>query len=422
MRVTFCAQDDVNYVNGPNVWLRRLLPELASQGIQCRVLFTASSDPKLCPTITALREDGVNCEGLYGFHCTEERVKWILRMVKEDPADVFVPNLMIPGYYAGRWLRKAGIPTVGVLHSDDSFHRGILSEFVFGKLKYRLSSLVCVSRYLAEQISSMRLDDVLTARIPYGVPIPRLRSERSTEGFKIAYVGRLVEQQKRISDVVLAFCRMTREIPGSEALIFGDGEGRINAERVLHEKGKDLPVYLLGRVESTEIQNYLLRCHAIAMLSDYEGLPIALMEAMACGVVPICLRTRSGIPELVEDGVTGLIVDDRKDGVLAAAHRLSSDLQLWERLSRAARARIEAEYSVRECGKRWGELLLGLRSRFVRPSLRLPRYVSLPSVNPSLAREDFRRPSVFRRVIQKSRHLGNRISRKLQPVRGGLAS
>jgi hypothetical protein len=78
-------------------------------------------------------------------HFTERHVQWILDRVVEDPPDVFVPNLMVPAFYAGRWVRQAGIPTVGVLHSDDCFHRGIVSEFVCGSNAYRLSALVCVS-------------------------------------------------------------------------------------------------------------------------------------------------------------------------------------------------------------------------------------------------------------------------------------
>ena len=96
--------------------------------------------------------------------------------------------------------------------------------------------------------------------------------------------------------------------------------------------------------------------HVLVLLSDFEGLPIALMEGMACGLVPVCFKMRSGIPELVEDGVTGLLVSDRGDEFVRAIARLHNDRNLWERLSLSARSRIAADYSLNACAEKWMDL------------------------------------------------------------------
>ncbi len=124
---------------------------------------------------------------------------------------------------------------------------------------------------------------------------------------------------------------------------------------------------------------------------------------MACGVVPICLRMRSGVPELIEDGVTGLLVRDREGDFVAAVRRLREEPGLWERLSRAARAKIEAEYSNEACAALWESFLRELHST-TRPnrSLRIPYRVTLPSIHPALAREDHRRPPLYRVFLRDS--------------------
>ena len=100
---------------------------------------------------SSLRRQGIIRKEIYRPQYTEQRVRWVVDRLAEDPPDVFVPNLMVPAYYAGRWVREVGIPTIGVLHSDDPFHRGLLSEFVFGAGAYQLSALVCVSKFLEQR-------------------------------------------------------------------------------------------------------------------------------------------------------------------------------------------------------------------------------------------------------------------------------
>src|SRR5262249_61475589 len=72
----------------------------------------------------------------------------------------------------------------------------------------------------------------------------------------------------------------------------------------------------------------LFRSHTVVLLSDWEGLGLVLVEGMACGVVPIGLRRpHSGAAEVIEDRVTGLLVDDRDDAFVARSEEHTSELQ-----------------------------------------------------------------------------------------------
>ena len=416
MKVTFCTREYDDLSGGQNTWLCHFLPDLHRRGIESRVLcFTLPHEEEL-PTVRSLRQAGINCttssdeEKRY----TEQRVRWLLEQLAENPPDVFVSNMVVPAaYYAGRWLREAGIPTVGICHvgADHFLYPGLLDEFVLGRAAYQVSAFVCVSKYLEQAVLNRRPEGILVRRIPCGVPIPKDVAKKPNGRLRLAYVGRLAEEAKRISEVTHALCRAVREVPGTEALIYGDGPDRRVVEQILREEGDGLRVHLVGRVENDDVSKYLLKCHAGVLLSDWEGLGLALLEEMACGLVPIGLRhARGGASELIEDGVTGLLVDDRGDGFVAAVRRLREDPALWERLARSARAQVEAEYGEERCAGRWQELLRELVNDCAsRKRLRIPLRLDLPPVHPALAVFDERVIRPHQRLIRRAQRFVSRV-------------
>jgi glycosyltransferase involved in cell wall biosynthesis len=245
MKVTFAAYDKPDNVGGPPAWLQRLLPALQMRGIEVRCLFFLHWGES-GPSVEFLRGRGFDCPAILAPATTEERIRWILERLRENPPDIFVPNLVVAAYLAGRWIRQAGIPTVGILHSDDAFYRGMQDQFVFGRPVDRLTVVVGVSLELERQVMARKPETTRVARIGYGVPVPEMTVRRQPAGLRLAYVGRLAEEQKRISEVARALCRVTREVLGTTAVIFGDGPDRVAVERILASEGDGLPVRLGG--------------------------------------------------------------------------------------------------------------------------------------------------------------------------------
>jgi glycosyltransferase involved in cell wall biosynthesis len=208
-------------------------------------------------------------------------------------------------------------------------------------------------------------------------------------------VGRLAEEQKRISEVARAFCRVTQQLEGVEAIIYGDGPDRQNVVDILENEGASAKVTLAGSIPSDQIQQRLIeQCDTVVLLSDYEGLPISLLEAMTCGLVPVCLKIRSGIPELIDHGVTGMLVDDREQSFTAAIQRLRDDDALWHRQSEAARERVIDANSLDATASLWVELFNCLQKEAEpRKRVAIPNTLDLPPVNPGFMYEDVRRPS-----------------------------
>ncbi len=415
MQVTFCAYDEPNSVGGPMVWLERLLPALRESGIESRCLFlTHHGDSGPC--LEKLRANGFACEQVRCHPSSADRVRWILEQIRQQPPDVFVANLVVAAYFAGRWIRAAGIPTLGVLHSDDAFYRGIQDEFVFGAKRFRVSAVACVSAELTRQVNARNPQDVLVRHIPYGVPVSGVRGQRLPGPLRLVYVGRLVEKQKRISDVTRALCRVTSKVDGTEARLYGDGPDREAVQTILAGQHVTVPVRLMGRVEPDAMYATLQQSHVMVLLSDYEGLPIALLEAMACGVVPVCLKMRSGIPELVEDGVTGLVVDNREAAFDHAIFRLQTEPGLWERLSNAAREHIESRYGHAVSVHKWTELLHHLNGQTQPKSRKLmPAKLQLPHQHPALIAADPRPVVISRpqRLYRQGRMFAGRLRQRV---------
>lgn len=137
------------------------------------------------------------------------------------------------------------------------------------------------------------------------------------------------------------------------AVLVGDGELRRPLEARIAREGLGDRVELRGALPHEAIPEVLATSTAMVLPSvtsrdgQMEGIPVALMEAMAAGV-PVVATRLSGIPELVHDGRTGLLVPERDPEALAAAlERLAADPALGARLAQAARQTVRDEFDRR---------------------------------------------------------------------------
>jgi colanic acid/amylovoran biosynthesis glycosyltransferase len=324
MKVAFATYDAPQDVGGVSTWMQRTLPLLQMAGIEVDVHVMALNG-KPGVNCAHFRKHGIGVRWIPWQVHLPSAVRSFLNFLEKSQPDVYVPNCIVPAYFAAGYARRSGIPTVGVLHSDDSFHWGLVDEFIKGHPEFCLSAVVPISRFLESEVSSTAsLFGVTVCRIGYGVPIPAKSAQPPNSVFRLIYIGRLVEEQKRVSDVATAVCAAAQRIPNLEAWVVGEGSARNAVENIIREKGNGR-VRLLGRVDNANIYDVLGQCHGLVLLSDYEGLPVSMLEAMAAGVVPICLDMRSGVQEAVQHGVNGLIVKDRTEDFFAEREQKRED-------------------------------------------------------------------------------------------------
>jgi colanic acid/amylovoran biosynthesis glycosyltransferase len=179
---------------------------------------------------------------------------------------------------------------------------------------------------------------------------------------RLLIVSRLAEK-KGISYAMTALQRALERVPELKLRIVGDGEEREKLEALRHELGLEQHVLFLGAMDNAVLRNEMLGCHIYLQPSitaqdgDQEGIPVALMEALACGRPAIASR-HSGIPELILDGRTGLLVEERDaEGLAAAIVRMVDNPDLARSIARAGRAWVEREFNLHTQATRFTRLL-----------------------------------------------------------------
>jgi colanic acid/amylovoran biosynthesis glycosyltransferase len=152
-------------------------------------------------------------------------------------------------------------------------------------------------------------------------------------------------------DVLLDACALLRARGVRvQVLLAGEGELRRHLEARIAREGLGDAVQLLGAVPHQRVPDLLAKATAMVLPSvrardgQMEGIPVALMEAMAAGV-PVISTRLSGVPELVEDGETGLLVAERDAPALAdAMARLAAEPDVGRRLAEAARRTVRERF------------------------------------------------------------------------------
>jgi glycosyltransferase involved in cell wall biosynthesis len=276
----------------------------------------------------------------------------------------------------------SGVPFAFKMHANDVFVRVAL----FRQKMAKAAAVLSISDYNVQYIRT-NYPDVDSTRIEKhtcGIPLSRYQlgtMKGSGSVPLIVSVGRLVPM-KGLRFLVEASRRLLDRGFNHQVVIFGDGPQR----SALMELAKNLrvgeAVKFAGYASPAEVQAALSRATAFALPAIWDpvghtqdGIPVAIMEAMAVGV-PVVSTTISGIPELIENGKSGFLVPPGDSAALATAIAgiCSLDPAEREQLVREARRRIEESHDgdvladsfieiVRRCDRSSPETDGGSRSR-----------------------------------------------------------
>lgn len=253
----------------------------------------------------------------------------------------------------------------------------------------RAERVIVPSRYLRGIVRGWGVENVAVipnAVTPGADPAPALPA---WPGRTLITVCRLVPWKG-----VDALIRLLPRLPGTRLVIAGDGAERANLEALAQSAGVAERVLFLGEVPQRQVAGYLKQADAFVLNSTYEGLPHAVLEAIAARV-PVIATDAGGTGEVVENDVTGLLVPAGDSAALEAAiERLWSDAALGARLAGGAagaprdfdamvgatEAALRGELSVLSLGSTRG-LWEGAQDEDVRRMMRyaehLERYVIL---------------------------------------------
>lgn len=235
------------------------------------------------------------------------RLRWpvMIRYLEEHAPCIYLPNYDFSyGCVSPRLSARVGI--VGVLHGDGAQYYEQVT-----RLGEYWDAIVAVSRAIAERTAA--LDAALVPRlatIPHGIEIPPRLPEKGDDGasLRVVYAGRLTQYEKRALDLPqIALTLAERQIP-VELIILGSGEEQQQVLEACVPLLLQGGVKFLGTLSNEHTLKVFEQSDAFILTSEVEGLPISLLEAMSRGCVPVVTDIRSGIPELVQDGLNGFRV------------------------------------------------------------------------------------------------------------------
>jgi glycosyltransferase involved in cell wall biosynthesis len=249
--------------------------------------------------------------------------------------------------------RLAGVTYSFTAHAKDIFHSEVDADDLRRKLA-DADSVVTVSRYNLEHLRATFGADAARVRLVYnGLDLDEFGySEPLDRPPVIAAVGRLVEK-KGFDDLLTAVAQLRAEGRQVRLDLVGTGllEDALAAQ--VAELGLEDVVTLHGALPQDEVRRivrgaavFAAPC-VVAEDGNRDGLPTVVLEAMALGT-PCVATPVTGIPEVITDGVTGLLVPERDPAALAAAlARVLDHPELAGSLTKAARSLIEAEFNTR---------------------------------------------------------------------------
>jgi glycosyltransferase involved in cell wall biosynthesis len=333
-------------IGGPATHGPELAAHLAGQGHVVQVVTMASAPPteRPCEVITVPR--GQPFPLRYGR--LTARAAQIART-----ADVVYASATYAAAAAASLLSRR--PLVVKLVSDPAYERarryrlfdGTLEEFQtagsapVGALRRartavlrRARWLIVPSRYLADLALEWGLEPERVVVVPN--PAPALSVEPAAERRGLVFAGRLT-RQKALGTALEALAR----VPGADLLVLGDGPDRPRLERHAAELGLNGRVQFAGSVPRAEVLSALASAQALVLSSDWENFPHTAVEALALGT-PLIATSVGGVPEIVTDGLNGLLVPpNRPDELAAAIERFLGSAELREHLAGGARRSVE---------------------------------------------------------------------------------
>ena len=354
---------DTNF-GGAGRYLTYLLSQPAFEGIDVAV---ACPDGELGKRLDAMGIRRIAISGRdvsYNTRLTRE----LYALFRRERPDVVHTHSSLSGRIAAR-LRR--IPVVYTKHGEAgaSVATGVpadpasptrvrgravnpLKRFVNKTVAAVLSDkIIAVSGRVSEELAQSGIDPSKIVTIPNGIELGpySVRSRTRRSGFLVGTLARL-SREKGLDVLLHAAKLVLASEPSARFMIGGTGPLEEELRRKIRELKLEPYVRMAGFIE--DVPSFLSELDVFVLPSDSEGIGLAIMEAMATGL-PVVATAVGGVPEVVSDGQTGILVPPRQPKLLAQAIvRLLVDPDLARAMGAAGRNRVEALFDAKVMAER----------------------------------------------------------------------
>jgi L-malate glycosyltransferase len=225
--------------------------------------------------------------------------------------------------------------------------------------------VVCNSRAAANRLIDLGVSESSVVVIPNGLPREAFArtaaaAPRIPGSFRVGFIARMTDPVKNHAGFLRAAARLAFKFPTVEFVLVGDGFLRPALEHLADQLGLASRTRFLG--ERLDVSSILATLDVSVLFSFSESLPNVVLESMAAGVPVVATRV-GGIPEAVQDGVTGLLVAPGNEEELAGAlERLLTQSAMRKEFARQARRIAETNFSLELLASRHEQLYTELLS------------------------------------------------------------
>lgn len=280
---------------------------------------------------------------------TRSPVRWLqfIRLIKNIKPDIVHSqvNFSMLQQFLASWLAGAKFTI-----TERNCYQRMGLALLRRRIQYRFLKMVGVtysanSFRVARHLAFMLQEETKQFPVlPNGIDVPDIPElAPASSPVRIAYVARMAPHKGHLFFLdVLEKLIFERQLK-CEAVLLGDGSHRSVVEETIRQKKLENFVTLTGVV--TDVENWLLNSDIVALLSDYEGMPNAILEAMALGK-PVVATDVGNTRELLADDAGILLERKDVDGAVAAFEQLIQQPTLRLSMGQAGRARIKAEFSL----------------------------------------------------------------------------
>jgi glycosyltransferase involved in cell wall biosynthesis len=252
------------------------------------------------------------------------------------------------------WLASifSKTPLIFSEHVDPAFDPTLLFPQLLRRLIYPQSYLViCVSHGIRARMTWLKDQQVVVIHNPITEDMPAVEmTEVLMRPTRFVAMGRL-EMQKGFDLLIKAFAKVRSSASEWSLHIYGEGSQRRRLEQLIQSLGLAEAVKLH---KVTAHPSQAMQSAQIFVLSSrYEGFGNVIVEALNCGLAVISTRCPSGPDEIIEDGISGLLVENESvDAIASAMARLARDGALRQQISEAG-VRRSRDFTIRKSAEGW---------------------------------------------------------------------
>lgn len=284
-----------------------------------------------------------------------KRIFAIRKIVKQRNLDVLIGMSFAMTWYAVLATVFTGTKSVGTERSNPYRYKATkLNTFLRKLFYYFTDGYVFQTKRAAEFFGGKRSSrDIIIPNAIFNETVYTLSPPAERKKI-ICAVGRLIKL-KRFDLLIDAFSQIADRIPGYMLFIFGEGEEKDDLENQIEYLGLKDRVILAGAdPQAVKFVNY---ASVFVLSSDFEGMPNALLEALAMGVPCVSTRCEMGPDELIEDGISGILTDVGSSEQLAEAMlEIIENPDLSRQLSENGRKLLKT-HSIENISRIWLDYL-----------------------------------------------------------------